>query len=558
MSRYSAIFPFLGWSRLTPTLLRGELLAGLTVGLMMIPQSVAYAVLAGMPPEAGIYAAILPPIVAVLFSSSTRLSSGPAALSCLLIGTGIAGLGLDIAPGSPQWVQLAIWLALLSGLMQALLGFMRFGWLLNVISAPVLTAFTQAAALLIIASQLSDLLGVHDWRALVGRGAFEAPHGPALAFGLGTLALLLLARRWKPAFPWVLLIMLAAAGLSRLMGFEAAGGAVIGELASSLPPLVLPDWPGLSVFGALLLPALVITFVSFMEVAASAKVDHEGRATRWNQDQDLISQGFGKIAAGFSGAFPISASFSRSALNLYAGAKSGWATVFASVVVLLAFWLIAPVLRHVPQAVLAAIVVAAVSNLLKPREFVRLWRVARVECIVAGITFALTLAVSPLLHWGVIAGVLMSLSYFLYQRLHPRIIEVGLHPDGSLRDRHLWQLPPLATQTYALRMDAALDFASAAEFERTITEHLAARAHGGDAVRRVCLFAQPINHVDATGVDAFLKVAKQLREHGVEFHIIGMKLPVERSLLAAGWKTGEPGQHLHRTDAEALAALKQA
>ncbi len=547
-ARLRLLLPFLNWPRPTGELLRSEALAGLAVGLMVIPQGVAYAVLAGMPPVTGIYASILPALLAVLFSASTRLSVGPTALTCLLVSAGLTGLA---APGSAEWVQLAIWLALLTGLLQLALGFMRFGWLLNLVNAPVLTAFTQAAAVLIIASQLPDLLGLRDWASLASN-ALQAWHLPSLAFGLGTLALLLLARRWRPAFPSVLLIVLAAAGLSRGLGFEASGGQVVGALPAGLPALSMPALPEWSVLGQLLLPTLVITLVSFLETASSAKVDNERRGTRWDQDQDLIGQGLGKLAAGFSGAFPTSSSFSRSALNLYAGARTGWATVFSAVVVLLALWLFIPVLRHVPQAVLAAIVVAAVLGLIKPREFLRLWRIARVEALIAGATFLITLLVSPQLYWGVLAGVLMSLSHFLYQRLHPRIIEVGLHADGSLRDRHLWKLPPLTANTYALRMDAALDFAAAAGFERAIVEYLAAHPQ----TRHVCLFAQPINHIDATGVDALLKLSAQLRQQGVLLHISGMKLPVERTLLQAGWKLADPAHRLYRTETEAVAALR--
>jgi SulP family sulfate permease len=547
-SRLHKFFPFLNWPRPTAELLRGEAQAGLTVGLMMIPQCVAYAVLAGMPPITGIYAALLPALVAVLFSASPRLSVGPSALSCLLVSAGLTGLAM---PGSPQWIQLAVWLALLSGLLQLALGFMRFGWLLNLVNSPVLTAFTQAAAVLIIASQVPDLLGLQTERAPWTQAL--GWHLPSLAFGLGSLALLVAVRRWRPGFPTVLLIVLGAAGLSHLLGFAQAGGQVVGALPSGLPPLSLPELPAPHLLGQLLLPTLVITLVSFLETASSAKVDNEKRGTRWDQDQDLIGQGLGKIASGLSGAFPTSSSFSRSALNLYAGAQSGWATLFTVGVALLSLWLFIPVLRYVPQAVLAAIIIAAVMGLLKPREFVRLWRIARVEAIIAGITFLITLAVSPQLYWGVLAGVLMSLSYFLYQRLHPRIIEVGLHADGSLRDRHLWKLPPLAPHTYALRMDAALDFAAAAEFERNIIEYLTAHPD----TRHICLFAQPINHIDATGVDAFLKLGRQLREQGVVLHISGMKLPVEKTLLQAGWKLDDPGHRLYRTEAETVEALRQ-
>ncbi|MFM1907160.1 MAG: hypothetical protein RLZZ591_837 [Pseudomonadota bacterium] len=546
MMHLHRLLPFLNWPRPTAALLRSEAMAGLAVGLMVIPQGVAYAALAGMPLVTGIYASLLPALVAVLFSASTRLSVGPTALTCLLVSASLSGLA---TPGSAQWVTLAVWLSLLSGLLQVALGFMRFGWLLNLVNAPVLLAFTQGAAVLILLSQSRDLLGISlGWQAWL-----QAPqlHLPSMAFGLGSLAMLMLARRLRPTFPSVLVVVVVSAGLSFALGFEDSGGQVVGSLPQGLPALSLPGLPDLATLEQLVLPTLVITLVSFLETASSAKVDNERQGARWDQDQDLIGQGLGKLAAGLSGAFPTSSSFSRSALNLYAGARTGWATVFSVVVVLIALLLFTPVVRHVPQAVLAAIVVVAVFGLVKPREFVRLWRISPVEATTAGVTFAVTLLAAPRLYWGVLAGVLMALSHFLYQRLHPRIIEVGLHADGSLRDRHLWHLPPLAPHTYALRMDAALDFAAAATFERSIVEHLAAQPD----TRHVCVFAQAINRIDATGVDTLTKLARQLHQREITLHISGMKLPVEQVLLRSGDFVPGPLLALYRTESEALAAL---
>ena len=541
------MLPFLRWPRPSAALLRGEAMAGLTVGLMVIPQGVAYAQLAGMPLVTGIYASMLPALVAVLFSASARLSVGPTALTSLLIYASLSPLA---APASPEWVELAVWLALLSGGLQVVLGAARFGWLLNLVNSPVLMAFTQAAAVLIISSQLPALLGFRvGWAEML-----QAPSVDALAaaFGLAALVLLVLARRWRPTFPTVLVIVVAAAALSWALGHESRGGAVVGPLPGGLPAAYIPGWPGWQMLGQLLLPTLVITLVSFLETAASAKVDSQRKGERWDQDQDLIGQGLAKIASGFSGAFATSSSFSRSALNLYAGAQTGWATVFSVVVVLAALLLFTPVLRHVPQAVLAAIVVAAVVGLLKPREFVRLWHISRVEAVIAAITFGITIAAAPALYWGVLSGVLMALSYFLYQRLHPRIIEVGLHADGSLRDRQLWALPALAPHTYALRMDAGLDFATASQFERNVTEYLTAHPH----TRHVCLFAHAINRMDATGAEAFARLVSQLHQRRVTLHLAGMKLPVEKMLQAAGTLVPHPLLHTYRTDAEALAALR--
>ncbi len=518
-------------------------MAGLTVGLMVIPQGVAYAALAGMPLVTGIYASMLPALIAALFSASARLSVGPTALSALLIYASLIGMA---EPGSERWVELAVWLALLSGVMQVILGYARFGWLLNLVNAPVLMAFTQAAAVLIISSQLPALLG------LQGGWKLENWHGVSAIYGLLVLALLMGARRWRPAFPTVLVVVIAAAALSYFTGFEASGGQVVGALPSGLPVIYIPGWPGWSTLGQLVMPVLIITLVSFLETASSAKVDSERKGERWDQDQDLVGQGLGKIISGFSGAFPTSSSFSRSALNLYAGAQSGWATVFSVVVVVAALLTFTPVLRYVPQPVLAAIVVAAVVGLLKPREFSRLWRISRVETVISALTFTITILATPALYWGVLAGVLMMLSLFLYQHLHPRIIEVGLHPDGSLRDRNLWQLPPLAPNTYALRMDAPLDFAAASQFERTVGEYLAEHPD----TRCVCLFAQPINRIDATGAEVFMRLLQTLRGHNISLHISGLKLPAENVLKAAGALNVYALLYLHRTESDALKALQ--
>jgi SulP family sulfate permease len=300
-------------------------------------------------------------------------------------------------------------------------------------------------------------------------------------------------------------------------------------------------------------PAMVIALVSFLETASSARIECRRDGKRWDDSTELFSQGLAKIASAFSGSFATSTSFSRSALMLYAGARSGWAVVASVGFVLLALLLLMPALQYVPRSVMSAAVIVAVLNLFQPRQFLTLWRVDRIETLTAGITFAMTLLTAPRIYWGVMTGVLVGLSHFLHTRLHPRIIEVGLHPDGSLRDRHLWKLPPLAPQLYALRMDAELDFAAANEFDRAITDHLAQHPH----VQHVCLFAQPINRIDVTGVETFGQLHRQLASRGITLHISGIKLPVETTLRRAGELAEGPYLQLYRTDAEALQALAQ-
>jgi SulP family sulfate permease len=505
----------------------------------MVPQSVAYAALAGMPLVTGLYAALLPAVVGVLWGGSTRLSIGPSALTCVLISASLAGMA---QPGSALWVELAIWLALLAGTLQLLMGLLRYGWLLNLISSPVMMGFTQAAGLLVMASQLPAISG---WQPGGNIQALD------LAFGLGSLAALFAAKKWLPKWPSIMLVVAATAGISYAVGFAQQGGAVIGALPASLPTLSLPSLLPWSELGLLLGPALLIALVSFLEAASSAKTENQKEGTLWQENQDLIGQGMAKITSALCGSFATSTSFSRSAISLASGAKTGWAAIATASFVLLAVYA-SPALFHVPRAVLAAIVILAVSSLIQPKAFVKLWQISRIEASTAGLTFAITLLSTPRIYWGVLAGVLIGLSHFLHTRLHPRIIEVGLHDDGSLRDRHLWQLPPLAQNVFALRMDAELDFAAASSFEKYMTEKL----RDLPGIQHVCLFAQPINRIDATGVETLQQLRKQLSQRHIQLHISGIKLPVENTLRKAGELDGKDGVRLYRTDTEAIVALR--
>ena len=548
MASIQRFLTFRHWPRLSTDLARTEVLAGLTVALVMVPQAVAYAGLAGMPLVTGLYACLLPALLAALLGSANRLSVGPAALTCVLIGASLTGLA---EPGSADWVSLAVWLSLLSGGIQLLLGLGNYGWLINLISSPVMMGFTQAASLLIIASQVPALLGVKAWSWDVQTWGAWMTGWPAL-FGLASLAALLLLRKFKPRWPGIMIVMAAASAVGYATDYT-RHGSVVGLLPAGLPDFYWPHWPGLDTLNQLWVPAMVIALVSFLETASSARIECQRDGKRWDDSTELFAQGLAKLASAFSGSFPTSTSFSRSALMLYAGARSGWAVIASIGFVLLALLLLMPALQYVPRSVMAAAVIIAVLNLFQPRQFLKLWRIDRVETMTAAVTFAITLATTPRIYWGVMAGVMVGLSHFLHTRLHPRIIEVGLHPDGSLRDRHLWKLPPLAPHLYGLRMDAELDFAAASGFERAITDHLARHPD----VQHVCLFAHPINRVDATGVETFGQLQRQLFSRGITLHISGIKLPVEQALKRAGELPANPLLKMYRTDADALQALRQ-
>ena len=543
-------FPFLAWPRLTLDLARNEMLAGVTVGLMLLPQGVAYAALAGMPLVTGIYAALLPSLVAVLWGASPRLGVGPTALTSLLIGASLAGMA---EPGSAQWVTLAAWMAIMAGVVQWLLGALRSGWLVNLVTSPVLNGFTQAAGILILLSQLPDLLGLRSsWSALLSDPSWHHFDPWALLFGVGGLGGLLLLKRLAPRVPAAVLVVAVCGVISAAIGFAEQDGHIVGHLPAGLPSLAIPSSISMDELSRLLLPVLMISLVSFLEVASSAQVEHRMAGTRWNENQDLIAQGMAKVVAGLSGSFAISGSFSRSAVTLHSGAKSGWATVFAIAMVLITVLWLTPVLYHIPQAALAAVVVSAVVNLIQPRSLRALFRISRIEGAIALTTFVLTLATAPRLYWGVLTGVLLSLCHFLYQRLHPRILEVSEHADGSLRCREIWRLDPIAAHILALRMDAEWDFASASALERYVTQALQQRPE----IEIVFLDAQPINRIDVTGVESFMRLRQSLQKQGISLHIGGLKLPVQAILEKAGALACGPDLQLSRTSAQALVAMR--
>lgn len=526
------------------------MLAGVTVALMLLPQSVAYAALAGMPLVTGIYAALLPSLVAVLWGATPRLGVGPTALTSLLIGASLTGMA---TPGSAHWVALAAWMAIMAGAMQWLLGALRGGWLVNLVTSPVLNGFTQAAGILILLSQLPHLLGLRSsWSALLHDPNFHHFDATASLFGIGSLMALLALKRLAPKVPAAIAVIGVCALISAALGFAENDGRVVGHLPAGFPSLSWPEAISLDASARLVLPAIMIALVSFLEVASSAQIEHRKTGTRWNENQDLIANGMAKVAAGLSGSFAISASFSRSAVTLHSGAKTGWTSLFAVGMVLVTVLWLTPWLYHIPQAVLAALVVSAVTSLIQPRSLRGLFRISFVEGSIAVTTFVLTLATAPRLYGGVLTGLLLSLCHFLYQRLHPRIVELGEHPDGSLRSRDIWQLPAIAPHVLALRMDAEWDFASAAALERHITQLLQQRPD----VSTLFLDATPINRIDVTGVESFTRLRQSLQKQGICLHIGGLKLPVQSILDKAGVLDAGADLRLSRNPQQALLAMR--
>lgn len=550
------LFPFLQWSRPTTASFTKDAWAGISVGLVLVPQAIAYATLAGMPPATGLYAALLPSVIGVLWGSSALLAVGPVALTSLLVFGSLAPMTTE---NSSEWVQLAIWLALYSGLIQLLLGVFRLGKISNLVSQPVVTGFINAAALIVIFSQLPVLLGIPGLGLQELGAAWQAwqlnpqPILLSSAFGGMTLVALLLLKRFFPAFPGILLMTVLTIFLSWQMDFAAQGGAVIGVIPSGLPVLSLPPPISLSAHRELWPAALILALISFTEAMSSCRVLARVKQERWDENQELIGQGLAKIASGFSGSFPVSGSFSRSALNLYAGATSAWSTLFAVGCVLLSLLFLTDVLQYLPKAVLAAMIIVPVLGLFDLARFRRCFTISRDDGAVALVTFVVTVISMPRMHWGVFAGIGLTMASYLYRRTRPRIIEVSLHPDGTMRDRGRFDLPPLAPDVLAVRMDDALNFLTGTTLERFVTGRCSLNPH----IRRVLICAGPFNDIDTTGIETLESLKTGLNNIGVELYFSAIKKQVWDVLDRAGLLTDISCNKIFATDSQAAQHLMQ-
>jgi SulP family sulfate permease len=549
------LLPFLHWPRPTLVTLRKDALAGLSVGLVLVPQALAYATVAGMPPQTGLYAALLPSVIGVLWGSSPLLAVGPVALTSLLTFASLQPLA---TPATTHWVDLAMWLAIYAGVIQFALGALRLGLIANFVSYPVIAGFVNAAALIIIATQLPLLVGLpapHDvhWPARAAAMLAESPQVVAetAVFGLAAIALLVVQRRFAPKLPGVLLVCVIAIVASAIVRFADHGGAIAGDIPGGLPPLMLPSAIGLDMHRALLPAALIIALLSFTEAMSSCRTLARKRGEVWDQNQELIGQGLAKIASGASGAFPVSGSFSRSALNLYVGAETAWSTLFSAACVLACLLFATPYLYHLPLAVLAAIIIVPLVGLLDVQVFRTLWRASADDGAIAMLTFVATIASVPYLHWGVLAGFVVSLLAYLYRRARPRIIEIGPHPDGTLRERGHHRLPHIAPDVLAVRMDSAVTYISAPLLERFIVERL------HPAIRTVLIAASPVNDIDATGIEMLRQLHAKLAAQGVALKLAGVKKQVHEALERTGLAQELGADAFFATEYVAIQALAQ-
>lgn len=561
--------PFLNWlRRYQREHLPSDVVAGIVTAIMLIPQSMAYAQLAGLPPQIGLYASVAPLIVYALLGTSGQLSVGPVAITSLLVFSGVSSLA---TPGSERYIQLVLLLAFMVGVIKLLLGVLRLGVILNFISHPVLAAFTSASALIIAVGQLKYILGyriggehLHDTiaQAIAGLGQTNLV---TLAIGLGSIALLLFFRHGlRPLLRWaglpplaVTLIVSGAPLLTVILGIVIAQGfqldqtakvAVVGAIPPGLSPLSTPAMT-MADAQALLPAALTIVLVSVVESIAVAKALASKRRQAIDPDQELVALGGANIAASFFSGYPVTGGFARSVVNAQAGAITGLASLVTAAGIALILLFFTPIFYYLPQAVLAATVIVAVIGLVDLREPQRIWRTNRGDAFTWLITFVAVLVLG--IETGIFAGVASALVLYLWRTSRPHIAIVGQLGDSEVYrnvERHQVKTWP---HVVAVRVDESLYFANTRYLEQALLRIVAERPE----VKHLVLIGSAINFIDSSALHTLDHLIDELRDAGVEFHLADIKGPVMDRLKQSELLDKIGQDHIHMTTHTAMLAL---
>ncbi len=649
-------FPFLRWYPPSAEGLRGDLIAGVTVALILIPQSMAYATLAGLPVVYGLYAAFLPVMVASMWGASRFLHTGPVALLSLMSAAAIEPLA---SRGSDEFIQLSMTLALMVGVMRLALGGFRMGVLINLASHPVINGFTNAAAMIIGLSLLNSFVNVPMPRSdMFLRDLMHVllqlplAHWPTIAFGVGTLVVLWLLKKLVPKAPGVLVVVLLGTVISATIGFEktamlgperiedpvaraafvkfteleavlaankqaqgemrhkiatlarteahdygldaqllrltgeegslkkqlygqrvavyrhalvpvtgsdgqpvfraassatwldpvwrfagtkdgkiklSGGGQVVGNIPAGLPQFTLPPMD-LGVMTGLLGTAFIMALIGFMEATSISRALAAQSREKLNPNQELIGQGLANIVGSFFQSYTVSGSFSRSAVAAKSGARTGFYAIISALGVVLVMLFFTEYFYHLPQPVLAAIVMSAVFSLLDFKTLRHAWNVRRSDGVVGGLTFAATLLMAPQLANGVLVGVVLTILMFLHGVMQPRSEMLGRTKDGTLAGAASRDLPPISEHYVVLRFDASLVFINSAFFEEAVMKALSQFPQA----RAVLVIGNGINRMDATGEEKLRVLASDLKLAGVTLMLSGLKKPVREALDRAG------------------------
>lgn len=535
--------------------LRGDMSAGLIVAIMLIPQGMAYAMLAGLPPVVGLYAATVPLLLYALFGTSRQLAVGPVAMVSLLV---LAGVSTLAEPGTDEYISLVLLLMLMIGVIQLLMGVLKLGFLVNFLSHAVISGFTSGAAIIIGLSQLKHLLGVDleadkDVFLILGEAAAKAGEINPITFAIGvaSIVVLLLFKKYVPKIPGPLVVVSLSITLIAVLQLQTRGVSIVGEVPGGLPSLSLPAFTP-EAFAALLPIAITISLIGFMESIAMAKAIAAKEKYKIAPNKELVGLGMANIGGSFFAGYPVTGGFSRSAVNYQSGAKTPFASVITAVLILLTLMFFTGAFYYLPNAVLAAIIMTAVYSLIDIKEVKHLFSVKKVDGWTWVLTFAATLVIG--IEQGILIGVGFSLLLLIWRSAYPHAAELGyLKEEGVYRNIQRYPEAVVDPAVIIYRVDASLYFANMTFLENKLAERVIEKPE----TKWILLDFSGVNTVDAVAIHSLEEMMESYRSAGIEFLFANVKGPVRDLLQKAGWEKKYAGQYEYLFIEQAVQAVNQ-
>ncbi len=533
--RIKKIVPILEWlPNYKKAFFKDDLLAGITVGIILIPQGIAYALIAGLPPIYGLYSALIPQVMYTLFGSSKQVAIGPVAMDSLIVATGVSTLAIL---GSENYIATAILLALVVGAIQLIMGIFNLGFIVNFLSRPVITGFTSSVALIIGFNQFRNLLGVDFiqsdqihfllkdiWLKI---GDFNTN---TTLIGLFSMIIIIAFRKINKKIPNALIVVIFGIVIMRYFGSTFYGVSIVKEIPSGLPSFDIPDFK-INKLRELLPIALTLAMVGYLETISIGKsLEAKQDDYRIRPNQELIALGLGNMVGSFFKSYPTTSSFSRSAINYESGAKTGMAALVSVLMVVITLLFLTPLFYHLPKTVLAAIIIVAVFGLVNRKEAAFLWRANRLDFWLMFATFIATLFLG--IEYGIGVGVGLSLIVLIYRTSRPYVAELGKVPNSNFyRNCSRFEEVLIDDDVLVFRFDAQLFYANSSYFRDRLDEMSDKK---GTDLKLIVLDAESINRVDSTGVEMLKERIKFYQKKGVLFYLAGVKGPVRDDLFKSG------------------------
>ena len=531
MKNLQRLIPILEWlPNYTRSRFKGDFIAGITVAIILIPQGIAYALIAGLPPIYGLYCALVPQLVYVVFGSSRQVAIGPVAMDSLIVATGVSTLALA---GSDSYIAIAILLAFMVGGIQFLLGVFRLGFVVNFLSKPVISGFTSAVALTIGINQFRNLFGVDFIQSDQIQYVLEDIWSNIIDFnshtttiGLISVAVIIILRKINKKIPNALIVVVGILTI-RYFGNDFVDVAIVKDIPSGLPSFSFPELD-ISQMKELLPIALTLVMVGYLETISIGKsLEAKQDEYKIRPNQELMALGLSNMIGSWFKAYPSTSSFSRSAINQESGATTGMASLVSVFMVLITLLFLTPLFYHLPKTVLAAIIIVAVFGLVNIKEAIFLWKANNLDFWSLIATFFSTLLFG--IEYGIMIGVGLSLIILIFRTSRPYVAELGKVPDSDFyRNRERFTEVIVNDEILVFRFDAQLFYANSSYFIETLELMVEAK---GAHLKLIVLDAESINRVDSTGVEMLKERIRFYRKKGILFYFAGVKGPVRDHLF---------------------------